>query len=140
MRNNNLTKNLKIVLFLLISLLFVSVVYAACTGEQPPASGDWNINITTNCSNMNLNITGNITVNNSAIFQLSNVTLNMSPTADGSIGIDVTGNAGGMYVYNSTVQSNNTFNFLWVVNSSFEIDRSNISDVGFLAKSILFSI
>ncbi|MBR9677315.1 hypothetical protein GOV04_04190 [Candidatus Woesearchaeota archaeon] len=126
-RNNT---NWKLVLLVLISLIaMLKIVSATCTPAY--SGGNWDIGADTTCSNNHtLVIDGNITVQPGFSLTLNNVTLNMSAFGEGHEGINVTPTSTGMFVYNSTIQNHNQYNYTWTVYAPFEMDKSNVSNCG----------
>src|SRR4030067_897369 len=79
-RNNIHMSLRKIIIFFLLLLIMPSIIQATCTGDSPPASGDWTITQLTDCSNMwiNLSAGSDIVMNAGKILSLRNVSLSIS--------------------------------------------------------------
>ncbi len=105
-------------------------------GCNPPNIGNWTINQNVNCTGIQINLSGNLIINTTGNLILTRVNLTMMMADDGSNFINKTPN-GGLWIYNSTIASNNSdyeYDF-WVYgsggNDNFTLQNSNISDAGY---------
>jgi hypothetical protein len=96
-------KNLVLILILFAIPSVFAYSPGDCIGVEPNATGDWLINVSTNCSDTIIELNGDLIINNSFNLNFSNVTLVMNSS-----------DLSGLWIYN---------------NGSFYVNNSNITDV-----------
>ncbi|NOX71245.1 MAG: hypothetical protein GXO64_00915, partial [Candidatus Micrarchaeota archaeon] len=110
---------------------FISTAHGAfaagCTVPLPADGKNWTIDDLVICSDMVIEITGNITVNKDSVLDLNNVTLLINASKDGQFVID---NKGVMDISSSIIKSNGSGKYLFRSSGSLTILNSTISDCG----------
>ena len=138
--NTNKTILNSFMLFLII-ITIVQMSYGAVITscefgiDYDDSSSVWEITTDTKCSDMEINVSSNITISLGRL-TLNNVTLNfnVSPESggNGSLGIDVKTSSSGLFIDNSRISNiDPNYRYFWIVNNSFEINNVNISYCGY---------
>ncbi|PLW80313.1 hypothetical protein C0585_03275 [Candidatus Woesearchaeota archaeon] len=136
---------IKILMILLVSVIFSQIGLSFnfnCTSDSvlTEFSGsdtvNWIIENDTICENVYIELSRNITISTNGRLEFRNVTLDMNVLGnDGNIGIEVEPNSNGIFIYDSRIQSMTANNYFWIVNQSFIMDRTNVSNCGYAIPS-----